>query len=145
MDNYLQKWKSTLLVVSHDQDFLSSVCDTIIHLNMKKLDYYKGDYYTFKKMEAQKRAEALKAYNKQVKEIKRAKAAGKTKEAAEKAATSKREKEAGKKGKKGGMGEFTEEQEAATQLLERPKEYVVEFSFPPVCCGVVCDVCSAPP
>ena len=26
LDDYLAKWKNTLLVVSHDQDFLSSVC-----------------------------------------------------------------------------------------------------------------------
>ena len=32
LDNYLQSWKKTLLVVSHDQEFLSSVCDYIIHL-----------------------------------------------------------------------------------------------------------------
>ena len=42
--SYLQRWKKTLLVVSHDQDFLDNVCTDVIHLNQRKLDYYKGNY-----------------------------------------------------------------------------------------------------
>ena len=45
--SYLQKWKKTLLIVSHDQDFLDSVCTDIVHLNNKKLDNYRGNYSTF--------------------------------------------------------------------------------------------------
>ena len=30
--SYLQSWKKTLLVVSHDQNFLNDVCTDIIHL-----------------------------------------------------------------------------------------------------------------
>lgn len=41
LDDYLQKWKKTLLIVSHDQDFLNSVCEEIIHLDDKKLVVYK--------------------------------------------------------------------------------------------------------
>ena len=44
LDDYLQKWKKTLLIVSHDQDFLNSVCEEIIHLDDKKLVVYKGNY-----------------------------------------------------------------------------------------------------
>ena len=65
LDGYLQTWKKTLLVVSHDQEFLSSVCQYIIHLNNKKLDYYVGDYPSFKKMQQQKLAEQVKAWEKQ--------------------------------------------------------------------------------
>jgi ATP-binding cassette, subfamily F, member 1 len=36
LDDYLQKWKKTLLIVSHDQDFLNSVCQEILHLHEKK-------------------------------------------------------------------------------------------------------------
>ncbi len=44
LDNYLQNWKKTLLVVSHDQSFLDNVCTDIIHLDQEKLFYYKGNY-----------------------------------------------------------------------------------------------------
>lgn len=33
LDNYLQNWKKTLLIVSHDQSFLDNVCTDIIHLD----------------------------------------------------------------------------------------------------------------
>jgi ABC-type sulfate/molybdate transport systems ATPase subunit len=35
-------------VVSHDQDFLNSVCDEILHLDNKKIVQYKGNYDDFK-------------------------------------------------------------------------------------------------
>ena len=46
----LQGWKKTLLVVSHDQSFLDNVCTDIVHLDMQKLFYYKGNYTMFKKV-----------------------------------------------------------------------------------------------
>merc|ERR1719453_2593150 len=49
LDSYLQKWKKTLLVVSHDQDFLNSICTEMLHLDKKKLVHYRGDYTKFKK------------------------------------------------------------------------------------------------
>lgn len=42
--SYLQTWKKTLLIVSHDQGFLDSVCTDIIDLQDQKLYYYKGNY-----------------------------------------------------------------------------------------------------
>lgn len=50
LEDYLQKWKNTLLVVSHDQDFLSAVVTDIIHLEDRHLYYYKGNYDDFKEV-----------------------------------------------------------------------------------------------
>eukprot|EP00061_Rhincodon_typus_P014639 g41788.t1 len=44
LNNYLQTWKKTLLIVSHDQGFLDDVCSDIIHLDAQKLFYYRGNY-----------------------------------------------------------------------------------------------------
>jgi ATPase subunit of ABC transporter with duplicated ATPase domains len=42
LDDYLANhWKHTLLVVSHDADFLDSVCTDMIHLDECKLNYYR--------------------------------------------------------------------------------------------------------
>jgi ATP-binding cassette, subfamily F, member 1 len=49
--NTQQRWKKTLLVVSHDQDFLNSVCEEILHLEDQKVQQYKGNYDQFKEME----------------------------------------------------------------------------------------------
>lgn len=80
--SYLQGWKKTLLVVSHDQSFLDNVCNEIIHLDQQKLFYYKGNYSMFKKMHAQKRKEQIKEYEKQEKRLKDLKAHGQSKKQA---------------------------------------------------------------
>lgn len=46
--SYLQSWKKTLLIVSHDQSFLDDVCTDIIHLDNQKLYYYRGNYREFR-------------------------------------------------------------------------------------------------
>merc|ERR1712227_1168359 len=79
LDNYLQGWKKTLLIVSHDQSFLDNVCTDIVHLDQQKLYYYKGNYSMFKKMEQQKRKERIKDYEKQEKRLKELKASGQSK------------------------------------------------------------------
>merc|ERR1719228_2852333 len=83
LDNYLQGYKKTLLIVSHDQSFLDNVCTDIVHLDQCKLWYYKGNYSMFKKMEQQKRRERIKDYEKQEKRLKELKAAGQSKKKAE--------------------------------------------------------------
>eukprot|EP00941_MAST-03F_sp_MAST-3F-sp1_P005272 g5272.t1 len=133
LDEYLQKWKNTLLVVSHDQDFLSNVCDNIIHLESKKLKYYKGDYYTFKQMHQQTFEKDKKEYEKQQKEIRRMKKSGKTKKQAVEAALRsqklKGQKSKSKKGRKGAQNDSDDDNNGIAELLERPKEYTVKFSF----------------
>ncbi|KAJ4928019.1 hypothetical protein JOQ06_015819 [Pogonophryne albipinna] len=106
LNNYLQGWKKTLLIVSHDQSFLDEVCTDIIHLDYQKLFYYRGNYLTFKKMYVQKQKEMQKQYDKQEKKLKDLKAGGKSTKQAE------------------------EESQDATELLKRPKEYTVKFTFP---------------
>ncbi|XP_017336799.1 ATP-binding cassette sub-family F member 1 isoform X2 [Ictalurus punctatus] len=126
LNNYLQSWKKTLLIVSHDQSFLDEVCTDIIHLDNQKLYYYRGNYLTFKKMYVQKQKELLKQYEKQEKKLKELKAGGKSTKQAEKQTkevlTRKQQ-----KGKKKGQEEESHE---APELLKRPKEYTVKFTFP---------------
>ncbi|XP_026725816.1 ATP-binding cassette sub-family F member 1 [Trichoplusia ni] len=128
LDNYLQGWKKTLLVVSHDQSFLDNVCNEIIHLDQQKLYYYKGNYSMFKKMYAQKRKEMIKEYEKQEKRLKDLKAHGQSKKQAEKkqkeSLTRKQEKNRSKAQRE------DEDSAAPATLLQRPKEYIVKFSFP---------------
>jgi ATP-binding cassette subfamily F protein 1 len=50
LTDYLQnKWKKTLVIVSHDTYFINKICDKIIHIENKKLNYYNGNYDGFKK------------------------------------------------------------------------------------------------
>ena len=138
LDDYLQKWKKTLLVVSHDQDFLNSVCQEILHLNELKLVTYKGNYDSFKEQEATKRKQQAKAWDKQEKKIRELKAKGITQTNAEKAQLdSKKKREPGARSAKkaeaaaassGGM----ESGMSQVELIKRPKDYEVEFIFPKI-------------
>ncbi|XP_006869856.1 PREDICTED: ATP-binding cassette sub-family F member 3 isoform X2 [Chrysochloris asiatica] len=47
LENYLQTWPSTILVVSHDRNFLNAIATDIIHLHSQRLDGYRGDFETF--------------------------------------------------------------------------------------------------
>uniref|UniRef100_A0A673HU65 ABC transporter domain-containing protein n=1 Tax=Sinocyclocheilus rhinocerous TaxID=307959 RepID=A0A673HU65_9TELE len=47
LENYLQTWQSTILVVSHDRNFLNAVVTDIIHLHSQRLESYRGDYENF--------------------------------------------------------------------------------------------------
>ncbi|KAM3616781.1 uncharacterized protein V6R79_023401 [Siganus canaliculatus] len=47
LENYLQTWQSTILVVSHDRNFLNAVVTDIVHLHTQRLDSYRGDYENF--------------------------------------------------------------------------------------------------
>jgi len=128
LDNYLQAYKKTLLIVSHDQSFLDNVCSDIIHLDQCKLWYYKGNYSMFKKMEQQKRRERIKDYEKQEKKLKELKSAGQSKKKAES-----KQKEALTRKQEKGKTKLTknnDEDNGPQELLERPKEYQVHFRFP---------------
>ncbi|XP_068726793.1 ATP-binding cassette sub-family F member 1-like [Montipora capricornis] len=127
LDNYLQNWKKTLLIVSHDQYFLDSICTDIMHLDQQKLYYYRGNYEQFKKMYLQKVKEQEKAYNKQQKQLKDLKASGQSRKQAEE----KTKAVQGRKNKKGGKKDMPNEDDLEpVELIKKPKEYVVKFSFP---------------
>ena len=77
LEEYLQRWKKTLVVVSHDRELLNTVTTDIIHLHDLKLHAYKGNFAQFEEMYDQKRREVNKAFDKYEKQIKAAKMSGK--------------------------------------------------------------------
>ncbi|RQM22894.1 hypothetical protein B5M09_007106 [Aphanomyces astaci] len=130
LDDYLQKWKKTLLIVSHDADFLNSVCGEILHLESKKIVSYKGNYDMFKEMEVQKRKQAEKAWEKQQKQLRALKAKGASSSKASDIVKKQREPgaRADKKKAKSSV-ESAQDSGKTLELLERPREYTVKFSF----------------
>merc|ERR1711876_47776 len=82
------------------------------------------------KMEQQKRKERIKDYEKQEKRLKELKASGQSKKKAEskqkEALTRKQMKNQSK------LAKNDDEDTGPTELLERPKEYIVRFRFPEV-------------
>lgn len=117
LDDYLQRWKKTLLIVSHDQDFLNSVCEEILHLNEQKLDTYKGNYDTFKRMEQVRRDQQQKAWEQQEKRLKQLKASGVTKAKAAEQLKNKKARESGGSKKKRNEAVASGQEEAQAKVM----------------------------
>lgn len=69
LESYLQNYPHTLVVISHSQDFLNSVCTNIIHNTQNKFVYYTGNYDAFVKTKADVEIDQMKRYHKQQEEI----------------------------------------------------------------------------
>jgi len=54
LEDYLQKYEKTLLIVSHDRSFLNTVSTDTIHFYQKNLNYYRGNYDLFEKVRSEK-------------------------------------------------------------------------------------------
>lgn len=70
LEAYLSTYNHILVITSHSQDFLDSVCTHIMDLTMKKkLVYYSGNYTTYVKTRQENEVNQMKAYHKQQDEI----------------------------------------------------------------------------
>ena len=56
LEDFLRRYRGTVLIVSHDRDLLNSAAEFILHLEHGKLTLYTGDYNTFVATRAAKRA-----------------------------------------------------------------------------------------
>ena len=52
VEDWLKKYKGTLVIVSHDRDFLDGVVNVIAHIDNKKLKRYSGHYSDFERQRA---------------------------------------------------------------------------------------------
>ena len=58
-------WPSSILVVSHDREFLNTIATDIIHLHSQRLDAYHGDYDTFVKTKTERLKNQQREYEAQ--------------------------------------------------------------------------------
>ncbi len=65
LENYLQTWASTILVVSHDRHFLDEVSTDILHLQSQVIDHYKGNYENFFKTRSERLKNQQREYEAQ--------------------------------------------------------------------------------
>eukprot|EP00823_Brevimastigomonas_motovehiculus_P005968 TRINITY_DN4652_c0_g1_i1.p1 TRINITY_DN4652_c0_g1~~TRINITY_DN4652_c0_g1_i1.p1 ORF type:complete len:657 (+),score=168.74 TRINITY_DN4652_c0_g1_i1:27-1997(+) len=71
LEEYLSNYPFCLVVISHSQDFLNSVCTNIIHITPKKtLVGYSGNYDTFMKTKTENETNQMKLYEKEQSDIK---------------------------------------------------------------------------
>ncbi len=53
LEDWLARYQGTLLVISHDRDFLDGVVKAIVHIDQRKLRRYSGGYSSFEAQRAQ--------------------------------------------------------------------------------------------
>lgn len=54
LENFLQRYSETLIVISHDREILNKTVDTIVHLENQKLVLYTGTYDEFERRRAER-------------------------------------------------------------------------------------------
>ena len=52
LEDWLKRYAGTLIVVSHDRDFLDGVVNVVVHIDQKKLRRYAGNYSSFERQRA---------------------------------------------------------------------------------------------
>jgi ATP-binding cassette subfamily F protein 3 len=65
LEGWLKGYPGTLLLISHDRDFLDAVVDHVAHLDQQKLTLYRGGYSAFERTRAERLAQQQQAYEKQ--------------------------------------------------------------------------------
>ncbi|MDG1772415.1 MAG: ATP-binding cassette domain-containing protein [Oceanicoccus sp.] len=65
LEQWLQRYQGSLLLISHDRDFIDSVCEGIVHIEHKRLNTYKGNYSAFERQRAERLAQQQANYEKQ--------------------------------------------------------------------------------
>jgi ATP-binding cassette subfamily F protein 3 len=69
LENWLCAYPGTLLLISHDRDFLDSVASHIAHIERQRLTLYNGNYSAFERRRAEYLAGQQAQYEKQQREI----------------------------------------------------------------------------
>ncbi|MEN8216210.1 MAG: ATP-binding cassette domain-containing protein [Pseudomonadota bacterium] len=68
-EQWLKRYPGTLLLISHDREFLDNVVDTIAHIEQQQINLYTGNYDAFERQRATKLALQQAAYQKQQREV----------------------------------------------------------------------------
>ena len=65
LESWLQRYPGTLLVISHDREFLDAVTNVTLHIEQGRLNRYGGNYSTFEETRAQQLELQQNAYARQ--------------------------------------------------------------------------------
>jgi len=68
LEDWLKRYPGTLIIISHDRDFLDGVVNVIAHIDERKLKRYGGNYSAFEKQRAIHLALSQAAFEKQSRE-----------------------------------------------------------------------------
>ncbi|MCO5730752.1 ribosomal protection-like ABC-F family protein [Rhizobium sp. SSA_523] len=53
LEDYVRRYPHTVVIISHDRDLLNNAVNAIVHLDQKKLTFYRGGYDSFERQKAE--------------------------------------------------------------------------------------------
>ncbi|MBH1985716.1 MAG: ATP-binding cassette domain-containing protein [Burkholderiales bacterium] len=65
LEGWLQRYEGTLLIISHDREFLDAITKVTLHLDEGKLTRYTGGYTAFESLRAERLSQHQAAFDKQ--------------------------------------------------------------------------------
>ncbi len=65
LEAWLKSYPGTLMLISHDRDFLDEVVGNVVHVDQRKLILYRGGYSAFERARAERLAQQQQAFEKQ--------------------------------------------------------------------------------
>ncbi|RLA33769.1 MAG: ABC transporter ATP-binding protein [Gammaproteobacteria bacterium] len=69
LEEWLRRYAGTLLLISHDRDFLDNVTGSIVHIENRRVTLYKGNYAQFERQRAERLAQQQALAVRQQREI----------------------------------------------------------------------------
>ncbi|MBW3515188.1 ABC transporter ATP-binding protein [Shewanella sp. NKUCC01_JLK] len=68
LEGWIKSYQGTLILISHDRDFIDEIVDEIVHVENQKLNFYKGNYSAFERIRAERMSQQQVAFERQQKE-----------------------------------------------------------------------------
>jgi ATP-binding cassette subfamily F protein 3 len=65
LEAWLQRYEGTMIVISHDREFLDAITKVTLHLDETKLTRYTGNYTAFEELRAERLLQATASFQKQ--------------------------------------------------------------------------------
>lgn len=69
LEQWLLRYQGTLLLISHDRDFLDSVVDRIVHIEHRTIRIYNGNYSDFERQRSEQLSQQQGLYEKQQRQV----------------------------------------------------------------------------
>lgn len=69
LENFLSRYSGTMIIISHDREFLDNCVEYIVHIKNQSLETYTGNYSQFELQVAEREAQQASQFEKQQKQI----------------------------------------------------------------------------
>ena len=69
LEEWLKRYPGTLILISHDRDFLDAVVDRVLHVEQRRMTLYAGNYSAFERTRAERLAAQQATFERQQRQV----------------------------------------------------------------------------